>query len=312
MSTPTASATPSDPGDVPARGGRVVVVGSVNRDLVVGVDRHPAPGETLLGTTLVTTTGGKGGNQATAAARAGAPTLLVARIGADEGGRECLAELRGAGVDTTFTHVDPDAPTGTAVVTVAGGENTIVVVPGANGRLEDTPVPLAAGDAVVAQHETPTAPVLAAFARAREAGAATVLNPAPAAPVADELLALTDVLVVNEHEREIVLGAADPPRHPAFAGTVVETLGRRGVRAWPAGGGAVVEVAGRVVDAVDSTGAGDCFVGYLVAGLVAGTPLEAALERANRAAALSTTRPGAAASVPTAAEVRVHEGSDPS
>jgi ribokinase len=301
MSTPTRSATPSDPDDAPAAG-RVVVVGSVNRDLVVGVDRHPGPGETLLGTSLVSTTGGKGGNQATAAARAGAPTALVARVGDDEAGRACLAELRGAGVDTTFTEVDPGAPTGTAVVTVAGGENTIVVVPGANGRLADVEVPLAPGDAVVAQHETPIAPVAAAFARARAAGATTVLNPAPAAPVADEVLALVDVLVVNEHELGIVFAGATPDERPAFAGTVVVTLGRRGVRAWPADGPAV-DVAGRPVAAVDSTGAGDCFVGYLVAALVAGVPLEAALDRANRAAALSTTRPGAAASVPTAAEV---------
>ncbi|HEU5152510.1 MAG TPA: PfkB family carbohydrate kinase [Iamia sp.] len=298
MSTPTASATPSD-----GPPGAVVVVGSVNRDLVVGVDRHPLPGETLLGTSLVSTTGGKGGNQAAAAARAGAPTLLVARIGDDEGGRACLAELRGAGVDTTFTTVDPDAPTGTAVVTVAGGENTIVVVPGANGRLDDTDVPLGPGDAVVAQHETPIAPVAAAFARARAAGATTVLNPAPAAPVADDLLTLVDVLVVNEHELGIVFPGATPEAAPPFAGTVVVTLGRHGVRAWPAGGGPALDVPGRPVEAVDSTGAGDCFVGYLVAGLVAGVPLAAALDRANRAAALSTTRPGAAASVPTAAEV---------
>ncbi len=296
-STPTRTATPSE-----VTPHRVVVVGSVNRDLVAVVDRHPHPGETLLGTTLVATTGGKGGNQATAAARAGAPTVLVARVGDDEGGRSCVAELRGAGVDTTFITVDPDAPTGTAIVTVAGGENTIVVVPGANGRLADLDVPLGPGDAVVAQHETPVAPVAAAFARARAVGATTVLNPAPAAPVDDDLLALVDVLVVNEHEREIVLGAADPPRHPAFSGTVIETLGRHGARAWRRDG-STVTVPGRAVDAVDSTGAGDCFVGYLVAGLVAGVPLEAALERANRAAALSTTRPGAAVSVPPAAEV---------
>jgi ribokinase len=302
-STPTRTATPSDlGGDAPAPSRRVVVVGSVNRDLVVGVDRHPTPGETLLGSSLVATTGGKGGNQATAAARAGAATALVARVGDDEGGRACVAQLRGAGVDTTFTTIDPDAPTGTAVVTVAGGENTIVVVPGANGLLEDVAVPLAAGDAVVAQHETPVAPVRAAFTRARAAGATTVLNPAPAAPVDDDLLALVDVLVVNEHEREMVLGPADPPRHPAFSGTVIETLGRHGVRAWLADG-STLAVPGRAVEAVDSTGAGDCLAGDLAAGLVAGAPLEAALERANRAAALSTTRPGAAVSVPTAAEV---------
>ncbi|HEX7131127.1 MAG TPA: PfkB family carbohydrate kinase, partial [Iamia sp.] len=187
--------------------GRVVVVGSINDDLVVTADRLPGPGETVRGAAIAHSSGGKGANQAVAAARAGAEVRMVGCIGRDEAGDRLVAGLAAAGVDTSA--VTPvDAPTGVAVVTVAGGENCIVVVPGANAVVRDTGLALEPDDVVVAQLETPIATTTAVFHRAKAAGATTVLNPAPAAAVPADLLALVDHLVVNEHEVEMVLGVA--------------------------------------------------------------------------------------------------------
>jgi ribokinase len=294
--------------------GRVVVVGSVNDDLVVAADRLPGAGETVTGTGVRHSAGGKGANQAVAAARAGRPTLMVGCVGRDEPGERLRAGLREAGVDTSGV-TEVDGPTGVAVVTVADGENTIVVVPGANARLDVHQVgavALAPGDVVVAQLETPTDATVAAFARARAVGAVTVLNPAPAAPVPEPLLALVDHLVVNEHEVELVLGVAAADLvadrgdarerlRAACRATVHLTLGADGQLVL--GSDSAFAVPGRALEVVDSTGAGDCFTGFLAAGLAAGVPLEATVRRAGAAASLSITRPGAAPSMPTAAEV---------
>ncbi|QYG91932.1 ribokinase [Iamia sp. SCSIO 61187] len=294
--------------------GRVVVVGSINDDLVVVAGRLPGPGETVAGTSVSHSSGGKGANQAVAAARAGAPTLMVGGVGRDEAGDRLRAGLRDAGVDTAGVRV-VDGPTGVAIVTVAGGENTIVVVAGANARLDPhqvEAVAVAPGDVVVAQLETPTEATVAAFGRARSAGAVTVLNPAPAAPVPGALLDLVDHLVVNEHEVELVLGVAAADLvadrgdarqrlRAACRATVHLTLGADGQLVL--GPDMAIAVPGRAVEVVDSTGAGDCFTGSLAAGLAAGVPLEAAVRRAGAAASLSVTRPGAAPSMPTAAEV---------
>jgi ribokinase len=173
-----------------------------------------------------------------------------------------------------------------------------VVVPGANAELDLTDVvrlAVGAGDVVVAQLETPAEVTSAAFERARGLGAVTLFNPAPAAPIAPALLAMTDVLVVNEHEHALVVAGA-----PTFGATVVTTLGADGVRV---DGSDPFRITGEAVDAVDSTGAGDCFVGYLAAGIAQGRSLHDAVERANRAASISVTRFGAASSIPTAAEL---------
>lgn len=288
---------------------RVIVIGSLNHDVVVGAERHPLPGETVRGSSLAYFPGGKGLNQAVASARAGATTAMIGCIGDDAAGDLLDGFLADSGVDTSGVVRDRRLPTGTAIVTVSGGENTIVVVPGANGALTRdrlTTSAFGAGDVVVAQFETPTDTTREAFVRARAVGATTVLNPAPAAEVRPDLLDVTDVLVVNEHEFETVFGAdahgvVDAAVSPAgasdrYRGTIVVTLGADGVVAWSPGGR--IRVHGEPVEAVDSTGAGDCFVGYLAAGIASGEPLDVVVRRANRAAARSVTRPGAAASIP--------------
>lgn len=291
--------------------GHVFVIGSINDDVVVTAPRHPKVGETLAGSDLKHFPGGKGANQAVAAARSGASTTMIGLVGADAAGRELTAYLAESGIDTESINSTDAAPTGTALITVAGGDNTIVVVPGANGLLDRSHLKgfePGVGDVALAQFETPVETTLEAFERARGAGATTILNPAPASQVAQALLDVVDVLIVNEHEYALMFGReaveADimaVPRAAGFSGRVILTLGSAGVLAATESG--TVRVAGRSVDAVDSTGAGDCFVGYLAGGLVGGLTFEASITRANVAAAMSVTRPGAASSIPTLAEL---------
>lgn len=295
----------------------VYVIGSINQDIVVTADRHPNPGETIAGTDLEYFPGGKGGNQAVAAARAGAKARMVGMTGVDVSGTSLRTFLADSGVDVTSVGRSDEAPTGTALITVANAENTIIYVAGANALVtEDSLVGLVfeRGDVTVAQYETPVATTISAFSRAKAAGATTVLNPAPAGPTPRGLLAVTDYLVVNEHEFSLVLEAAvaDALADGAnwadvvgdrFSGVLLLTLGADGVLVWSQE--QRLRVPGREVAAVDSTGAGDCFVGYFAAGLEAGQDLQAAATRANVAAALSVTRKGAAASIPLAGEVSV-------
>jgi ribokinase len=292
----------------------VIVVGSINDDLVVTASRLPGPGETVPGTGVAHSGGGKGANQAVAAARAGASVAMVGCVGGDEAGARLVDGLRADGVDVTAVSVADGVPTGTAIVTVADGDNTIVVIPGANALVRPVALAPSPGDVVVAQLETPLEVTTAAFAAARAVGATTVLNPAPAAPVPDDVLALVDHLVVNEHEIALVLGiGADEVRaDPAVVrgrttATVHLTLGAAGaIVVTP------VEVAvepGRIVTVVDTTGAGDCFVAWLAAALAEDVPVAEALRRANAAASISVTRPGATPSMPTAAEVDAALGS---
>jgi len=293
---------------------RVHVVGSIIQDIVVEAPRHPRPGETVVGTTLRTHPGGKGANQAVAAARAGAAATLVGCVGDDAAGRDLLAVIQAAGVDCSAVRVISGVPTGTGFITLAAGENAIVAFLGANAhvgpelaaRAESLP-----GDVCVAQLETPVETTLNAFRRARAVGAAIVFNPAPADDVPDALLALADILVVNEHEFASIFGVQVESCLPAdgtpvpvtrrFRGSVIATRGADGVLIW--NGGSPVLIPGHPVAAVDSTGAGDCFVGYLAAGLAGGLSLERAARRGNRAAAISVTRRGAMSSIPSAAEL---------
>lgn len=295
---------------------RVFVIGSLNSDIVVTANLHPKPGETLQGNSLAQYAGGKGLNQAVAAKRAGADVVMVGATGADASGESLSAYLAAEGVDTTGVKVVTGQPTGTAIITVAGGENTIVYVAGANtalglDQLQDFKPH--SGDVVVAQFETPVATTINAFEQARSEGALTVLNPAPADEVPLELLALTDYLVVNEHEFAIIFGQsaqdAIKSEHAPntagnkFTGTLVLTLGRQGVVAWSQG--KVLREEGITVDMVDSTGAGDCFVGYMAAALAKGEALAEALKIANSAAAQSVAKSGAATSMPRRGEVDV-------
>jgi len=282
--------------------GRVLVLGSANLDLVVTSERHPEPGETLIGGDYSEHPGGKGLNQAVASARAGATTRFVAAVGADSAGDVLLGVADDAGIDTSGV-VTVDRPTGRALIVVsASGENSIVVVPGAN-----TLCPTASAidtDVLVAQLEVPIEVVTSSFVAARDAGATTVLNPAPATPLPPELLAVVDVIVPNEHEVDL-LGGVDALL-ASGVGAVVVTLGERGARVHTEG--RVTQVDSLAVDAVDTTGAGDTFTGYLAAGLSEGLDLVAAATRGCAAGALATTRAGAVPSIPSRAEVDAVSG----
>ena len=293
---------------------RVHVVGSIIQDIVVGADRHPLPGETIRGTSLRTYPGGKGANQAIAAVRAGAMVSMIGITGRDAAGQNLTAYLRDSGVACDLVSTTDEAPTGTGLITVARGENMIVVVVGANAYLDEAAalrIGFEPDDVCVAQLETPVSTTLVAFRRARAAGATTMLNAAPAAPVSNDLLNLVDILVVNEHELTTVFDVAMPEvlgseilpdrLSARFGGVLILTLGANGAALWNPG--QRVLIPGHQVEAVDSTGAGDCFVGYLAAGLVAGLGLEQAARRANRAAAISVSCHGAASSIPMAAAV---------
>ena len=297
--------------------GRVFVAGSINMDVVATADRHPKVGETVAGRAVHYFPGGKGANQAVAAAKLGASTALIGRLGNDAFGQQLRTFLAAQGVDLMLVRETPDIHTGTAIITVADADNTIVVVPGANGRVgaEDVEAPVfARGDIAVSQFEIPLPTISTFFKRARAAGATTILNPAPALPCGPELLALVDVLVLNETElgffANTELRDDDPPDRfveaarslPTGAKAIVcVTLGKRGVLALV--GGEASMIAGRTVKAVDTTGAGDCFVGALAAQLAGGTAIRDALAYANAAASISVQRMGAAPSMPTAGEV---------
>ncbi len=277
--------------------GRVLVVGSANLDLVATTARHPAPGETLIGHDYSEHPGGKGLNQAVAAARAGSPTRFVGAVGRDDAGQTLTRVAGEAGVDTSEVAV-VDVSTGRALILVSdSGENSIVVVPGANELCPEGAA--RAGEVVLAQLEVPLDTVESTFRSAREVGATTVLNPAPARPLPPELLDLVDIIVPNEHELDLLGGVSGLLERGV--GTVVVTLGAEGARVHTSEG--AVDIPTLAVDAVDTTGAGDTFCGYLASGLASGLPLESAARRGCLAAALSTTRSGAVPSIPTSAEV---------
>lgn len=279
---------------------------------------HPRPGETVLAERGALFAGGKGANQAVAVARSGGKSYFVGRVGADAFGREMLGYLAAQGIDTTAIEVVADAPTGLGLITVdATGQNAITVVSGANSVWDDcASLDVAPDDLVVCQLEIPLAIVARAFADARQAGATTILNAAPYRPLPPEILTTTDILVVNEHELE-ALCQGKPPfiggdlqlvRDSAAAvmalgpKAIVVTLGAEGVLLRQADGRSW-HVPGRRLAVKDTTGAGDCFVGALVAELMNGRDLHRAAIFANAAAGLSVTREGAADSIPLRAEV---------
>ena len=278
---------------------QVCVVGSANLDLVATADRLPLPGETVLGRDFHEHPGGKGLNQAVAAARAGAATSFVAAVGDDTAADVLVGVMDRAGIGRDLVARHEGHPTGRALIGVAStGENSIIVVPGANHRLEVTDLP--AASVVLAQLEVPLQAIVTAFAEARRQGARTVLNPAPAATLPAGLLALCDVVVPNEHEVEVLGGVGT--LFDAGARTVVVTRGAAGAELHTREG--MVLIAPYAVTPVDTTGAGDTFCGAMCARLAVGDDLERALDYAAAAAALSTTRPGAVPSIPTHVETR--------
>ncbi len=294
--------------------GRVVVVGSINVDLVLRLPRLPAPGETVLGGALTRQHGGKGANQAVAAARAGAHAYLVGAVGSADG-QDSVDELAVSGVDVRWVRRSGE-PTGLAVVQVADdtGENQIAVAPGANATVSADDVGAALGvlqlgpaDVVVLSFELPAAPLRLAADVARGTGARLVVNPAPADPHRLDLLAGA-VTTPNERELAVLTAAADRPAADAAValsdrtgGPVVVTLGARG--ALLADFGLLEHIAAHQVVVRDTTGAGDTLTGVLAASLAQGHELRAAVRRAVVAAALTVTREGARAGLPTAAEI---------
>ncbi len=279
----------------------VVVVGSLNIDHVVQAGRFPSPGQTVPGQAVTRAAGGKGANQAAAAARCAAATALVARVGTGAGTDDALAELRTAGVDVSAVARSADLETGSAWITVAGGENTIVVVPGANGRWPADDAVLAAvpgARVVLAQLEVPVGVVARA---ARLATGTVIVNAAPARSLPEELLARCDVLVVNEHELSALSTVPEgSPGWPVSAARAVLERGAGAVVATAGGAGAVlvtpdavVHQAALRVEVVDTTGAGDALCGALAAALAEGASLPRALRLGVAAGSLAATTPTA-------------------
>jgi ribokinase len=273
---------------------RIAVVGSVNLDFVATAAKLPAPGETVTGATLARHPGGKGANQALAARRLGADVKMVARVGRDAMADEALALLCADGVDLTAVGVDDAAATGVALIAVsADGENQIVVASGANARLLPAHLPSLAVDAVICQLEVPMETVVAAGVMP----GFFCVNLAPSAPTPDAVFARADLVIVNEGE------AADQGAALAKTrGLVAITEGAKGARLLK-GGGEIARAAPPRVKVVDTTGAGDAFVGALVVALVEGQAPEAALRFACAAGALAATKAGAQPSLPWREEV---------
>ena len=276
--------------------GRVVVLGSLNSDHTVRVQAHPLVGQTVLGVSYTRALGGKGFNQAVTAALQGADVVMVGCVGDDGDGDDLLNALDEAGADSGYVRRHAELPTGRAHITVdAEGRNSIVVVPGANGGVSFPSAALEGASVLLVQLEVPLDVVAAALAAARTAGVTTILNPAPAQPLSDRLLALVDYLVPNESEAQH-LGEV------SFVGTAIITQGERGSLILRPGQ-PEVRVDAIKVEAVDTTAAGDAFCGCFAAALAAGLSLEEGLRRAGAAGAFAVTVNGALPSLPTAADV---------
>lgn len=295
----------------------IVVVGSLNMDLVVRAERAPEGGETLPALGFQTIPGGKGANQAASAGRLGAKVEMVGRVGQDGFGDQLRSSLELMGVGTRFVASDPVAPSGTALIVVdSRGENRILIVAGANGQVSSADVDSAAeaiqsASVVILQFEIPMPSVEYTARSARQAGAAVILNPAPAYPILPGLMANVDYLILNESEAALVSGVAVASMASAAqagrkilemgAGTVIVTLGPRG--ALLVSPGQEQHFPARPVDVVDTTAAGDAFVGAFACRRAEGASLEEAASFAVAAGSLTVTRFGAQTSLPSRQEV---------
>ncbi len=296
---------------------KIIVVGSSNTDMIIQLDHIPRPGETILGGEFHTAAGGKGANQAVAAARAGGQVVFVARVGQDMFGDQAIAGFQQDGIDVTYVQRDPTAPSGVALIFVAkDGENSIAVAGGANGALSPDDIADArpafdGASALVMQLETPLPTVQQAARFAADAGIPVILNPAPAQALPDDLLSKVSILTPNETEAELLTGIPVADEDAAIkAGanllgrgvkTVILTLGARGAMVVSADHRELVP--SLAVKAVDTVAAGDVFNGALAVALGEGKPLLNAVKFANVAAAISVTRLGAQPSAPHRDEI---------
>lgn len=297
---------------------KAIIIGSLNMDIVAYVKDHPKIGETIFGSDVKYFSGGKGLNQAVACKRLGCETLMVGRIGNDTFGEQLLAFQRGEGIDSSSIKQVDGIATGTAFITVSeNADNSIVVITGANAVWEDDfldSIEIHQEDVVLAQFEVPDNVISKAFAKAKAAGATTLLNPAPLRKISDDIKENTDILIVNEIELsalsdrvvnidddKTVFDAIHQIGRTGYQ-SVVTTLGNKGVRLLNAG--EQTSITAQQVSAVDTTGAGDTFIGGLTSGLLAKQTLERAAVLGNFAASISVTREGAANSIPTLSEVK--------
>lgn len=302
--------------------GRVVVVASVNVDLVVTVDHLPQPGETVTGGRFARHHGGKGGNQAVAAARLGAATAFIGAVGGDAFGMDARSALASEGIDLGGLAMLEDEATGVALILVdAGGENSIAVAGGANDAVTPDLVgralralDLQPSDVVLVGHEIPTASAREALRLAREAGARTILNPAPAHGLDADTIALADILTPNRGELAVLAGADGPAAGPIALSLLAGASGRAIVVSLGGDGALLVDSSGTTpipapsVEVVDTVGAGDTLNGALAAGLAAGLALSEATRRAVAAASLAVTREGAREGMPTLGELQAAGG----
>ncbi|MGC3946325.1 MAG: ribokinase [Chryseolinea sp.] len=291
---------------------RIIVVGSSNTDMVIKTESFPKPGETLLGGEFFLFPGGKGANQAVAAARLGGDVTFIAKTGNDIFGEKSRAQFTKEGIVTDYIHVDEKQPSGVALITVdSKGENTIVVAAGSNGTLGSDEVKNAATrfnseSIVLMQLEIPLDTVIYAAALAKSKNATVILNPAPARALPDELLSNVNIITPNRTESETLSGIKVTDTASATAAakwfrnkgisTVIVTLGQQGAFVFDDRGGRMIEAP--QVSAVDSTAAGDIFNGALAVALSEGVDIDKAVTLANQAAALSVTRMGAQSSAP--------------
>ena len=296
---------------------RILVVGSSNTDMVIKTVNFPIPGETILGGRFLMNAGGKGANQAVAAARMGGPVTFVGKIGNDIFGRQALLQLKDEGINVDFVAVDPENPSGVALITVdRKGENSIVVAPGSNGTLSEADfdkaiVLLKESEFVLMQLEIPIPTVEHIAKMAALANKKVILNPAPAAKLSDELLNNIYIITPNETEAELLTGIKVIDEQSALKAAtflhekgiemVIITMGSAG--AFLLANGEHEIIPAPVVEVVDTTAAGDTFNGALVVALFEGKTVREAIAFANKVAAISVTRLGAQSSVPYRKEI---------
>lgn len=299
--------------------GKIIVIGSSNTDMVFNTKKMPQPGETVMGGTFDVIAGGKGANQAVAAARAGASVIFGANVGKDDFGKKAIKGYQKDGINTDYISVDTEAPSGVAMILVDenSGENAIVVAPGANNRLSVQHILLIEKEikeaaVLLIQLEIPLAVVYEALKIAKKYEVTTILNPAPAQLLEEKILSLVDIITPNETETEILIGL--PANDEAAIQNAAEillkkvqqaviiTLGDKGIY-YHSKTGEKGFIPTTKVKAVDTTAAGDVFNGYLAAALADGQPYIKAIQLANKAAAVSVTRKGAQPSIPLLSEL---------